>query len=93
MRIYQTPTFARAYKKLHKRERALIDTAIAEIVKKPTIGSLKTGDLPDFRVHKFKDGKLEWLLAYNYEPGYGLELIDLGSHQNFYQRQKRRPVR
>ena len=93
MRVTQTPTFHRAYKKLHKRQRNIVDEAIKELMKNPTLGELKTGDLPDFRVHKFRDGRLQLLLAYNYEPSVGLQLRDLGSHENFYRDLKRKGPR
>ena len=89
MKIFQTPTFHRAYKKLHKKSRETVDGAITALAKNPELGELKKGDLPDFRVYKFKEGTKLWLLAYNYEPKYGLQLIDLGSHQNFYKKLKR----
>ena len=88
MKIKQTPTFKRKYKKLRKREKEAVDAGIHEIIAAPSIGRFKKGDLPDHQVHKVKDKTKEWLIAYNYNAG-TLELIDFGSHENFYRDLKR----
>lgn len=90
MKVRQTPSFQRVYKKLRKRDLALVNEAIEVLVKNPEIGEIKRGDLADFRVYKFRDKSRELLLAYNYEPMTGIELVDLGSHENFYRDLKRK---
>jgi mRNA-degrading endonuclease RelE of RelBE toxin-antitoxin system len=88
MKLKQTPTFQRSYKKLNKRDKAILDAAIKEIIADPAIGRFKKGDLPDHQVHKVKDKNKQWLIAYVYSTGL-LELVDFGSHQNFYRDLKR----
>ena len=54
-------------------------------MKDPYLGELKKGDLSFLRVHKFKMVNQLTLLGYSYEDGtVVLELIALGSHENFY---------
>ena len=54
-------------------------------MEEPTIGEQKKGDLAYLRVYKFKMVNQPTLLGYSYEDGaVVLELIALGSHENFY---------
>lgn len=83
--VLQTPTFKKAVKKLHKNQKSDLDNAIRELLKDPYIGEQKKGDLFFLRVHKFKMVKQLTLLGYSYEDGtVTLELMALGSHENFY---------
>ena len=83
--VLQTPTFKRAVKKLHKNQKIELDSAIRELLEDPLIGDQKKGDLSFLRVYKFKMTKQLTLLGYSYEDGnVTLELITLGSHENFY---------
>ena len=83
--ILQTPTFKKAVKRLHKNQKTDLDNAIRELLKDPYIGEQKKGDLLFLRVHKFKMVKQLTLLGYSYEDGtVTLELMALGSHENFY---------
>ena len=85
MNILQKPLFQKAYKKLHKNQKEDIDQVIKEIIKDPSIGQSKVGDLSNVRVHKFKMVKQLTLLAYSYEDQtITLTLLALGSHENFY---------
>ncbi|MBI9092164.1 MAG: type II toxin-antitoxin system RelE/ParE family toxin [Desulfobacterium sp.] len=80
--------FKCAYKRLHLKQKADVDEAIAEIVHDPTLGEAKKGDLAGVFVYKFKcSGKLT-LLAYEYDPEIRMLLL-LGSHENFYRDLKR----
>jgi mRNA interferase RelE/StbE len=91
IRIRVTPTFERAAKKLHtrdKRDKKLLDDAVREIAVNPDIGVAKKGDLMGVYVHKFKINKQEVLLSYQYTPS-ELVLLSLGSHENFYRNLKR----
>lgn len=84
-RILQTPSFKKAVKKLHSNQKDDLDTAIKLIVNDPLLGEQKKGDLSFMRVYKFKMVKQLTLLGYSYEDGaIILELITLGSHENFY---------
>lgn len=83
--VLQTPTFKRAVKKLHKNQKFDLDNAIRELMKDLLLGNQKNGDLAFLRVYKFKMTKQLTLLGYSYEDGNViLELINLGSHENFY---------
>ncbi len=83
--ILQTPAFKKVVKKLHKNQKSDLDNAVRELMKDPYLGELKKGDLSFLRVHKFKMVNQLTLLGYSYEDGtVVLELIALGSHENFY---------
>jgi mRNA-degrading endonuclease RelE of RelBE toxin-antitoxin system len=83
--VLQTPTFKKAVKKLHKNQKADLDEAIKELMIDPLLGEQKKGDLAFLRVHKFSMVKQLTLLGYSYEDGtVTLELMALGSHENFY---------
>lgn len=84
-KIRQTPTFKKAVKKLHKNQKLDLDKAVKEVIKNPQAGQQKKGDLAFLRVYKFKMMKQLTLLGYSYEDGsVVLELLALGSHENFY---------
>ncbi|MEO9654919.1 type II toxin-antitoxin system RelE/ParE family toxin [Marinomonas sp.] len=83
--VLQSSSFKKAVKKLHKNQKADLDNAVRELIENPLLGELKKGDLSFMRVHKFKMVKQLSLLGYSYEDGtVVLELIALGSHENFY---------
>lgn len=86
IRILQTPSFKKAVKKLHKNQKADIDVAVKELIEDPLLGVQKKEDLSFMRVYKFKMIKQLTLLGYSDENGaLVLELMTLGSHENFYQ--------
>ncbi|KZY87698.1 addiction module toxin RelE, partial [Oleiphilus sp. HI0072] len=67
-----------------------LDNAVKELVKDPLLGDQKRGDLAFLRVYKFKMIKQLTLLGYSYDEGVlTLELMALGSHENFYRDIKR----
>ena len=83
--ILQTPTFKKAVKKLHKNQKLDLDEAVKELMKNPRAGEQKKGDLAFLRLYKFKMAKQLTLLGYSYNDGSViLELMALGSHENFY---------
>lgn len=83
--VFQTPTFKRIVKKLHKNQKIELDNAVRELIEDPLIGEQKKGDLFFLRVYKFKMTKQLTLLGYSYEDGnVTLELITLRSHESFY---------
>lgn len=86
--VQQSATFRRAYKRLHPKQKADVDDAVAEIVRDPSVGEAKKGDLAGVYVYKFKCCGQLTLLAYEYDPQTRLLLL-LGSHENFYQKLKR----
>lgn len=93
LQILGTPSFHRVVKKLHARDKKLVDKAIGEIAVEPAIGEEKKGDLAGVFVYKFKINKQEVLLAYRLQPNKSkpreLVLLSLGSHENFYSDMKR----
>jgi mRNA interferase RelE/StbE len=88
VQIYQSTLFRRAYKRLHPNQKADVDDAITEIIKDPTVGEQKKGDLAGIFVYKFKCNGQLTLLAYEYDAESRLLLL-LGSHENFYRTLKR----
>ena len=88
VQVLQSLVFRRAYKRLHPNQKADVDDAVADIVRDPTLGEAKKGDLAGVFVHKFKSNVQLTLLAYEYDPGTRLLLL-LGSHENFYRDMKR----
>ena len=93
LKILATPSFSRVVKKLHTREKKVVDKAVGEIAADPTIGEEKKGDLAGIFVHKFKVNKQEVLLAYRLQPNkfkpQEVVLLSWGSHEKFYSDIKR----
>lgn len=88
--VLQTPTFKKAVKKLKPNQKKDLDLAVKELMANPYIGEQKKGDLAFLRVHKFKMNKQLTLLGYSFNDGdLVLELMTLGSHENFYRDLKR----
>ena len=88
VQVLQSAMFKRAYKRLHSHQKADVDDAVTNIVKDPTIGQAKKGDLAGVFVNKFKSNGQLILLAYEYDPATRMLLL-LGSHENFYRDLKR----
>jgi hypothetical protein len=85
MNILQTPTFGKQVKKLHPNQKIDLDLAIECIVKDPSVGDMKKGDLSNVHVYKFKMINQLTLLAYIIDEDHAqLILFALGSHENFY---------
>ena len=83
-RVLQTPTFKKAVKKLKPNQKNELDVVIKALMAKPSLGEQKKGDLAFLRVHKFKMNKQLTLLGYSFNDGtLTLELMALGSHENF----------
>lgn len=87
--VRQMPTFKRAYKKLHGLQKARVNDAIRALVCDPHLGQEKKGDLAGVFVYKFKSGRQEFLLAYEWNKKECL-LLALGVHENFYRDLKKR---
>jgi len=83
--VYQSRRFEKALRKLTETQLKIVEDEIDNIIEKPDIGEIKKGDLSYLRVHKFKMNKQLTLLGYSFsERTLMLELIALGSHENFY---------
>lgn len=83
MKVFKSSSFGKKVKKFEKKEKLELDNAIREIVKNPSIGSEKKGDLRGIFVYKFKIIKTEFLLSYRVIGG-DIELITIGLHENYY---------
>ena len=68
---------------MYKKQIKILDEEIRKIVKNPEIGQEKRGALKGVRVHKFHIEKQLFLLAYELEADI-LQLIMIGSHENYY---------
>jgi mRNA-degrading endonuclease RelE of RelBE toxin-antitoxin system len=89
-RVLQTPTFKKAVKKLKPNQKKDLDLAVKALMANPNTGEQKKGDLAFLRAHKFKMNKQLTLLGYSFDDGaLVLELMVLGSHENFYRDIKR----
>jgi mRNA-degrading endonuclease RelE of RelBE toxin-antitoxin system len=91
--VNATPSFSRAAKKLHARDKKVLDLAIQAILANPPLGEEKKGDLSGVFVYKFKLNNQETLLAYELRPDKNAPteavLLAVGSHENFYAALKR----
>lgn len=88
--VLQTPTFKKAVKKLKANQKSDLDSVIKELMADPSLGEQKKRGLSFLRVHKFKMNKQPTLLGYSFDDGaLVLELIALGSYENFYRDIKR----
>lgn len=88
--VLQTPTFRKIIKKLKPSQKKELDNAIRILMEKPNLGEQKKGDLAFLRVYKFKMNKQITLLGYSFDDGnLILELMALGSNENFYRDIKR----
>ncbi|MFH1078962.1 MAG: type II toxin-antitoxin system RelE/ParE family toxin [Pseudomonadota bacterium] len=83
MNIYQSRSFEKKVKKISKTEKDTLDREIRRIAENPSIGEEKKGDLRGVFVHKFKLKTTQYLLAYR-KVGNDLELVMIGSHENYY---------
>ena len=88
IKVLQSPLFSRQKKKLHKNQIEVLDKEIKKLIKGPTIGEQKKGDLKGVWVHKFKVGPQLFLLAYEWNPKTRY-LIALAPHEGFYRDLKR----
>ena len=87
--------FATFVKKANKPLQLAIEDAVLYIQNSPASGEVKTGDLKDVYVYKFRFNKQEYLIAYKF--GQTTDLVTLiwidfyqvGSHENFYEELKR----
>lgn len=66
--VLTTTSFDRIAKKLHPKDKKVLDDAVKEIAKNPFLGEEKRGDLGGVFVHKFKLNNQETLLAYQLQP-------------------------
>ena len=91
--VLTTASFDRVVKKLHSKDKKVLDDAVKEVAINPFIGEEKRGDLIGVFVHKFKLNNQETLLAYRLQPDKQkpteFVLLSVGPHENFYTQLKR----
>ena len=83
MRILQSGVFRKWVRKLHQREKSILDDQVRKILQDPSVGQEKRGDLKGVFVHKFMVGTIQYLLSYRIAEDC-LELIMIGPHENYY---------
>lgn len=83
MKIYQSKLFEKKVKKMTKAEKEALDREVKSIAGNPNIGDEKKGDLKGVFIHKFKLKTNLYLLAYR-KADKDLELVMIGSHENYY---------
>ncbi|MDY6951462.1 MAG: type II toxin-antitoxin system RelE/ParE family toxin [Thermodesulfobacteriota bacterium] len=88
MKVLQSRSFQRKVKKFTKKQKLLLDEQVKLIVEDPKIGAEKKGDLRGVYVHKFKIKADLYLMAYRIVDE-NLELITIGSHENYYRNLKK----
>jgi len=93
LKIRASPSFARVAKKLHARDKKVLDQAVQDLAANPAIGEEKRGDLMGVFVYEFKLNKQETLLAYELSPNKlapdEVFLLGIGPHENVYTQLKR----
>lgn len=88
--VYETRRFTKALERLPEAHLVVVEDEIEKIIANPLIGEQKKGDLSHLRVHKFQLNNQLALLGYSWvEDKVELYLLSLGSHENFYQTQKK----
>jgi mRNA-degrading endonuclease RelE of RelBE toxin-antitoxin system len=94
--VQVTASFARAAKKLHPRDKKVVDQAVRDVADCPidtNLGEEKRGDQAGYFVYKFKLNNQETLLAYALRPDKfkptSVILMAVGPHENFYVQLKR----
>lgn len=83
MKVLQSASFKKRVRRFNKQDKRTLDRQIRKILKDPTMGQEKRGDLKGVFVHKFKMHATQYLLSYRYVGG-DLELITIGPHENYY---------
>jgi mRNA interferase RelE/StbE len=83
MRVYQSRSFEKRVKRFSEIEKSVLDQEIEKIMQDQSVGEEKKGDLRGVYVHKFKIKTIQYLLSYRM-VGNNLELIMIGSHENYY---------
>jgi mRNA interferase RelE/StbE len=83
MKVYQSRSFEKKVKRFSSTEKTELDQEIKKVMKDPSIGEEKKGDLRGIYVHKLKTKTIQYLFSYRM-VGNDLELIMIGPHENYY---------
>lgn len=85
MEVVQTRQFKQAVKKFTPKQKKELDEAVKIVMNNPYVGDQKKGDLNFLWVYKFHMNNQLTLLGYSYEDEIvTLNLLAVGSHENFY---------
>ncbi len=88
--VYLSRRFEKKLGSLNQQERDIVDEQIELIIDTPELGEQKKGDLAYLHVHKFRMSNQQYLLGYSWvEQKLELYMLSLGSHENFYDDQKK----
>lgn len=90
MKFVASPAFNRRFKKLHLRQRLIVEAALREILNDPNIGVAKIKSLEAVQVYKFTIDKDQYLIAYTVVAEQEIQLHQFGVHENFYRDLKRK---
>ncbi len=75
---------------MHPNQKKALDAAIQKVLENPEANPLKSGDLSDLRVCKYSVHGSQVLLGYVYhKQEHIINLVSVGSHENFYRDLKR----
>ena len=83
MKIYQSRSFENKIKRFSKKEKNILDQEIKKIIKDPSVGEEKKGDLRGVYIYKFKIKTIQYLISYRIIND-DIELIMIGPHENYY---------
>jgi mRNA-degrading endonuclease YafQ of YafQ-DinJ toxin-antitoxin module len=84
-RVVERRGFGRALGRLPDAHQQILGALIAEVIADPLRGEPKKGALRGVRVVKRTIAQQHYLLAYRFRAATNaLELLEVGSHQNFY---------
>ena len=87
--VYMSRRFKKALSKLPEAQLKIVEDEIDRVIDDPEMGEQKKGDISHLRVHKFNLNNQQALLGYSWlENKFELYLLQLGSHENFYQKMK-----
>lgn len=81
--------FQKQLKKFHPNEVALVQDAISKISEDPEIARIKSYDLSDVFVYKFRGIGRQLLIAFSFTASHEIELLKVATHENFYRDLKR----
>ena len=90
MRFSYKRPFAHYIKKAHKPLQLAIEDAFVLVCSAPEAGELKTGDLAEIRVYKFRFNHQEYLLAYRIRDSdlslefLSIDFYQVGTHDDFF---------
>ncbi len=82
--VVAAPRFFRSKKKLPAEVQTETDVQVRTSVENPSVGEPKVGALQGVRVVKFKVGRPQYLLAYEFHARENRIEVLVGVHENFY---------